>query len=92
MNMNLIKSGIQLISGFGVGLIVDEAVKIVKPKNLVGLKKIAVKVGGFTISAMAADKASEYVEDVWDKTVNDIKSFTMKPKEVVTEDKEVEAE
>ncbi len=89
MNVGLIKSGIQLISGFGVGLIVDEAIKIVKPKNLVGLKKIAVKVGAFTISAMAADKASEYVEDVWDKTVNDVKNFTMKP-EGFTE--EVEAE
>lgn len=89
MNVGLIKSGIQLISGFGVGLIVDEAIKIVKPKNLVGLKKIAVKVGAFTISAMAADKASEYVEDVWDKTVNDIKSFTMKPEDFT---EEVEAE
>ena len=85
MNVGLIKSGIQLISGFGVGLIVDEAIKIVKPKNLVGLKKIAVKVGAFTISAMAADKASEYVEDVWDKTVNDIKSFTMKPEDFTEE-------
>ena len=39
MNVNLIKSGIQLVSGFGVGLIADEAIKMVKPQHLTGLKK-----------------------------------------------------
>ena len=90
MNMNLIKSGIQLVSGFGVGLIADEAIKMVKPQHLTGLKKYAVNVGGFVLSAMVADKASDYVGVTIDKTVNEIKSFTMKP-EVVT-DEEVEAE
>ena len=91
MNMNLIKSGIQLVSGFGVGLIADEALKVIKPRNLTGFKKVAVKVGGFVISAMVADKATDYVGETIDKTVNDFKEFT-KPKQVVTEDKEVEAE
>ena len=90
MNVNLIKSGIQLVSGFGVGLIADEAIKMVKPQHLTGLKKYAVNVGGFVLSAMVADKASDYVGVTIDKTVNEIKSFTMKP-EVVT-DEEVEAE
>ena len=90
MNMNLIKSGVQLLSGFGVGLIADEALKVIKPRNLTGFKKVAVKVGGFVISAMVADKASDYVGETIDKTVNEIKEFK-KPKEVVT-DKEVEAE
>ena len=90
MNVNLIKSGIQLVSGFGVGLIADEALKVIKPRNLTGFKKVAVKVGGFVISAMAADKATDYVGETIDKTINEIKEFK-KPKEVVT-DKEVEAE
>ena len=90
MNMNLIKSGVQLLSGFGVGLIADEAIKMVKPQHLEKIKKYAVNVGGFVLSAMVADKASEYVGETIDKTVNEIKSFTMKP-EVVT-DEEVEAE
>ena len=47
-------------------------------------------VGGFVLSAMVADKASDYVGETIDKTVNEIKSFRMKP-EVVT-DEEVEAE
>ena len=90
MNMNLIKSGIQLVSGFGVGLIADEALKVIKPRNLTGFKKVAVKVGGFVISAMVADKATDYVGETIDKTVNDFKEFT-KPKQVVTEE-ETEAE
>ena len=61
-----------------------------KPQHLAGLKKYAVNVGGFVLSAMVADKASDYVGVTIDKTVNEIKSFTMKP-EVVT-DEEVEAE
>ena len=40
---------------------------------------------------MIADKASDYVGETIDKTVNEIKEFK-KPKEVVTDDKEVEAE
>ena len=91
MNVNLIKSGIQLVSGFGVGLIADEALKVIKPRNLTGFKKVAVKVGGFVLSTMIADKASDYVGETIDKTVNEIKEFT-KPKQVVTDDKEVEAE
>ena len=90
MNMNLIKSGVQLLSGFGVGLIADEALKVIKPRNLTGFKKVAVKVGGFVLSTMIADKASDYVGETIDKTVNEIKEFT-KPKQVVTEE-ETEAE
>lgn len=90
MNFGLIKSGVQLVTGFGVGLIADEAIKIVKPKNLVGLKKIAVKVGGAVLSLMVADKASDYVGEAIDKTVNDIKEFTARPKVVTEEETEAE--
>lgn len=90
MNLGLVKSGIQIISGIGVGYIVEEAIKIVKPKNLVGLKKIAVKVGGYTLAAMAADKAADYVEERWDKAVEEIRDF-VRPPIVVTEE-EPEAE
>ena len=48
MKIGLIKSGIQLITGLGVGYIADNAIEMVKPKNLTGLKKVAVKVGAFT--------------------------------------------
>ena len=90
MNLGLIKSGIQLVAGFGVGAIVDEAVKLAKPKNVVGLKKAAVKLGGFVISMMVADKATDYVGEMWDKTAEGIKEFKIVPKKEVTEE-EVEA-
>jgi hypothetical protein len=84
MNFGLIKSGIQLISGFGVGLIVDEGLKKIRPVHLTGLKKTAVKIGGAVISMMIADKATDYVGEVWDKTANDIKELVA-PKEVTEE-------
>ena len=89
MNLGLIKSGIQIISGIGVGYIADAAIDMVKPKNLTGLKKVAVKVGGFVLSAMVADKASNYVEEMWDSTVGEVKDF-IKPEDVATEGAEAE--
>ena len=90
LKLGLIKSGIQILTGMGVGYIADNAIDMVKPKNLTGIKKVAVKVGAFTLSAMAADKATDYIEDIWNGTVDEIKDFT-KPKEEDT-DEEVEAE
>lgn len=89
--IGLIKSGIQIIAGLGTGFIVDNALDIVKPKNLTGLKKMAVKVGAFTMSAMAADKVSDYIEEKWDGTIEEIKDL-VKPKEEVETEEETEAE
>jgi hypothetical protein len=88
MNLGLIKSGVQLLTGFGVGIIADHGIELIKPTNLKGLKKIAVKVGGFVLSAMVADKATSYVEEVWNDTAKGIKDL-MTPEEVTEE--EVEA-
>lgn len=85
MNLGLIKSGIQLVTGFGAGLLADEAVKRVKPKNLKGLKNIAVKIGGFVISAMVAEKATEFVGKAMDDAVEDVKELMSPPKEVISE-------
>ena len=89
MNLTLVKSGLQLIAGFGSGLIVDNALKVVKPKNLTGLKKVAVKVGGAVLSMMVADKASDYVGEYWDKTKDDIKTL-MTPEVIAETTEEVE--
>jgi len=87
MNFGLIKSGIQLLSGFGVGLIVDEGIKRIKPTNLIGLKKVAVKTGSVVLSMMVADKATDYIGEVWDKTAEDLKGLTKpKPEVEVTEE------
>ena len=91
MKIGLIKSGIQLITGIGVGYIADNAIEMVKPKNLTGLKKVAVKVGAFTLSAMAADKATDYIENVWNDTTEQIKDL-FKTKEEIETEVEMEAE
>lgn len=87
MNLMLIKSGAQLIAGFGAGLIADNALKMVTPTAVKGLKGVALKVGAGVLSMMVADKASEYLGDCWDKTTNDIKEF-MQPKKDDTEEEE----
>lgn len=87
MNLGLIKSGVQIVAGLGAGMIADEALKKIAPPALKGLKGVAVKVGGAVLSMMVADKASTYVEETWDKTVNDLKEI-VKPKEEVTEETE----
>ena len=84
MNLGLIKSGVQLLTGFGAGMIADRAIAVFKPKNLVGLKKVAVKAGGIALSMMVVDKTSEYVGEAIDKTVEDLKKF-IEPKEVTEE-------
>ena len=89
MNLTLVKSSLQLIAGFGSGLIVDNALKVVKPKNLTGLKKVAVKVGGAVLSMMVADKASDYVGEYWDKTKDDIKGL-ITPEVIAESTEEVE--
>ena len=88
MNFGLIKSGVQLVAGLGAGLIADEALKKIAPTALKGLKGVAVKVGAAVLSMMVADKASTYVEEVWDKTANDLKEF-VGPPEVIEETEEV---
>lgn len=85
MNLGLIKSGLQLISGFGVGLVIDEGLKKIKPKNLVGFKKVAAKLGGYVISAMVIDKATTYVGEEWDKAAEDLKKLVQPV--VITEEK-----
>ena len=89
INLGMIKSGIQIVTGIGVGYIADSAIEMVKPKNFTGVKKFTVKVGAFVLSAMAADRATDYVERMWNETADQIREF-VGPKEKVTEE-EVEA-
>lgn len=91
LKLGLIKSGIQLVTGMGVGYIADNALAMVKPKNFTGIRKVAVNVGGFVLSAMAADKATDYIEKIWDDTANQIKDLA-RPKEEIIITEEVEAE
>lgn len=88
--IGLVKTGIQILTGLGVGALADEGLKLLKPKNLTGIKKMAVNVGSFVISSLAAEKAMDYVEDVWNSTAESIRAFVA-PKEVIIEE-EIKAE
>ena len=87
MNITLIKSGVQLMVGFGAGLIADEGLKRIAPPAVKGLKGVAIKVGTAVLSMMVADKASDYIGEAMDKTVKDVQEF-MKPKEEITEEEQ----
>ena len=65
LKIGLVKSGIQLLAGLGVGYIADNAISMVKPQHFTGVKKLTVKVGAFVLSAMAADKSYRVCEKVW---------------------------
>lgn len=88
--IGLVKTGVQILTGLGVGALADEGLKLLKPKNLTGLKKMAVQVGSFVISSLAAEKAMDYVEDVWNSTADAIKDL-IAPKEIIIEE-EIKAE
>ena len=86
LKLGLIKSGIQLFTGIGVGYIADAAIAKVRPKHFTGIKKLTVQVGGYVLSAMAADKATNYVEKIWNDTGDQIKNMMVPKEKVVTEE------
>lgn len=78
--LEMIKGGLGLLVGLGVGKIADNALKLVKPGNVKGINKIAIAVGGFAISMMAADKVTQHVDVVWDQTESQIRGLFGKKK------------
>ena len=88
--LSMIKSGLQLVTGIGVGLISDEALKKVTPKNLSKAKEVAIKVGGFVLSSMIIDKATDYVEEQFDDQVDKFKEFVRPKVKDITEETEAE--
>jgi len=64
-----------IISGLGVGMIVDNAIKIFKPKNIGPFKNIAVIIGGAAISAVISDIVSDKFGDQlrsWKDAIGDL--------------------
>ena len=81
--LDMVQGSLELLVSIGVGMIAGNAVNLVKPQNLGILKKVVVGIGGWAISSMAADKVTEYFDDEWTKTVEQIKDWFKKkePKE-----------
>ena len=81
--LDMVQGSLELLVSIGVGMLAGNAVNLVKPQNLGILKKIAVCVGGWAISNMAAAKVTEHFDEEWTRTIEQIKDLFKKkePKE-----------
>lgn len=71
-----------LIVSIGVGTIVTNIIGCTTPANTSKLGKACIYVGGTVIGWIAKDAATTYAEKKFDETVNTIKGFMAKTKEV----------
>lgn len=61
--VTLIKAVTELLVSVGVGAITGNAIKTVSPSNANKFTKFCVGLGGFVLSSIMIDKASEYTRD-----------------------------
>lgn len=81
--LELVKAGSKFVVSIGVGAIVTNAVAFTTPVLAVGvLKKAAIGVGSFVLSAMLSDKAVDYTDEKIDECVEELKKLTLEEKEV----------
>lgn len=60
----LVKSGVKLVIAFGVGSIVTNAVAFTTPTMAMGvLRRVAIGIGAFAMSAFAAEKITDYADE-----------------------------
>ncbi len=87
--VNIVKGGLGLIGGFGIGVMAKTAGSMLTPENAGRLTKFACKVG----TAMVAMAVSEFASNEFNKTVDSIteaaQSFSNTMNHMV-EDEEVE--
>lgn len=79
----MIKAGIKLVVGFGVNAIVTDAVAVTTPSAAIGvLKRMAIGVGSFALSAYISDKVVDYVGLRVDEIFSEIEKVAAeRPKE-----------
>lgn len=89
--LEMIHGGLDLLVATGVSILVGSAIGLVKPGNLGAIKKVAAGIGGFAISCMAVDGVTDYVDNQWNTTVEQVKKvFHRKPDEEEKNDEKVE--
>lgn len=72
--LDAFKGVTKFVVSVGVGSIVTNAVAFTTPVLAVGmLKKAAIGVGSFVLSAMLSEKASDYADDKIDEFVDEVK-------------------
>lgn len=67
----------------GVGAVVGNAVKLGTPESSKLIQKIVIGVGGFVLSSMVADHASNYVEAQIDNAADQLKTALPEPSDEV---------
>lgn len=81
--IDIIKGATKFVVSVGVGSIVTNAVAFTTPVLAIGvLKKAAIGVGSFVLSAMLSDKASEYTDEKIDEIVEEVGKLGVEEKEV----------
>lgn len=84
----MLKAGAKLIVSFGVGTIVTNAVAFTTPALAMGvLKRAAIGIGSFAMSAFASDKISDYADEKIDEVFEEVDKVM---KEDQTEKKEAQ--
>ena len=71
--IDVVKTIAGIVSGIGSGVVINNIIKATTPSNLGTFSKIGVAIGGFILSSIISDKASQYAEELVDTTVNSIK-------------------
>lgn len=66
----IVKAGIELAVGAGIGIIANNAIGMVTPNNLNKAQKVAVKIGGFALVWMVSAAASSHVNRVVDSVAD----------------------
>lgn len=83
----VIKSVGKLVVSFGVGTIVTNAVSFTTPGIPMGvLKRAAIGVGSFVMSAFASDKLSEYTDLKIDEAFSEFEKIMSEKDDVEKED------
>ena len=80
--LGLVKTIGSLVVSIGVGTIVTNVIGSTTPANTGKFGKVCIYVGGTVIGWMAKEAATTYAEKKFDETVNTIKGFMAKTKEV----------
>lgn len=72
-----VKGATKFVVSVGVGAIITNAVTFTTPVLAIGvLKKAAIGVGSFVLSAMVSEKASDYADEKIDEFIDEIKKFS----------------
>ena len=79
--LEIVKGATKFVVSIGVGAIMTNAVAFTTPVLAVGvLKKAAIGVGSFVLSAMVSDKACEYTDEKIDEAVKELKELVVDEK------------